>query len=255
MIDIHCHILPSVDDGASTLAESLSMAREAANQGIHTIIATPHHQNGFHENPGNHIAGMVDYVNGKMKAEQIPVSIKPGQEPQMHGDIIEELKSREVIPLAGASDYVLVALPENEAPSYATNLLFDMQIAGYKPIIAHPEQNHALMDNPDKLYRLVKNGALTQLSAASIVGKNGSRVRKFTNQIIEANLAQFIASDAHHAKRHGFYMKTALQVIKNKYGAFKERQFRNNSEAVVHGIPINANVPERIKRKKLLGIL
>ncbi|WP_088052506.1 tyrosine-protein phosphatase [Virgibacillus dakarensis] len=255
MIDIHCHILPGVDDGARTLTESLAMAHEAASQGIQKIIATPHHHNGSFDNPGQDVIGAVEYLNWKFQEEQIPVEIVPGQEPRINGDVVEDLKRGDILPLNVTSGYVFIELPSSHVPQYTTQLLFDVQIAGYKPIIVHPERNHELMDNPDKLYRMVKNGALTQITAASVVGKNGGKVQKFTNQLVEANLTHFVASDAHNVKKRGFYMQDAFEQIKKQFGNMMQYQFMENSEALIVGKPIHADEPERIKAKKLWGLL
>lgn len=254
MIDIHCHILPGVDDGARTLTESVMMAKEAVSQGITKIVATPHHNNGSFQNLGPDIIGAVDYLNGQMQQENIPVEILAGQETRVYGDMLEDLENGQVIPLNKTSNYVFVELPPHQVPKYTTQLLFDMQIAGYKPVIVHPERNHELIDNPDKLYRIVKNGALTQITAASMLGHIGKKSQRFANQIVEANLTHFMASDAHNFKKRGFYMREAIRYLKKNYGNQTAFQFMENSELMVLGQTINKEPPERIKPKKKWGI-
>ncbi|UJL45825.1 tyrosine protein phosphatase [Virgibacillus sp. NKC19-16] len=254
MIDIHCHILPGVDDGAVSLPESLAMAREAANEGIQKIIATPHHQNGSYMNPGANIIGATDYLNGKLQKEQIPVQILPGQETRIYGDIIEDIKRGDILPLNGDSGYVLVELPSNHVPGYTTQLLFDMQIAGYKPIIAHPEKNHEILENPDKLYRIVKNGALTQISASSLIGKAGRKIQRFSHQLLETNQVHFMGSDAHNNKRRGFYLRQAYSEVRKSHGNTLEYQLMENSEALLIGNKIQMDAPERISLKKKWGL-
>lgn len=255
MIDIHCHILPGIDDGAGTLAESMAMARAAAGQGIRQIIATPHHLNGTYHNPGGDILGIVEYLNGKLQTEDIPVKVVPGQETRINGDIVDGLQSGDILPLNVTSGYVFIELPTNDVPRYTSQLMFDMQIAGYKPIIVHPERNRAIRENPDKLYRLVKNGVLTQVTAASIVGKVGGKIQKFTNQLMEANLTHFIASDAHHVEKRGFYMREAFDIINREFGDAKVYELMENSEALLIGEPIYMDAPERVRRKKIFGLL
>ena len=254
MIDIHCHILPGVDDGASSLTESLAMARAAEKEGIQKIIATPHHQNGAFMNNGADIIGVVDYLNGKIQEEQIAVQILPGQETRIYGDMLADLKNGDVLPLNETSGYVFVELPASHVPEYSTQLLFDMQIAGYKPIIVHPERNLELMDNPDKLYRIVKNGALTQITAASVIGKSGKKIEKFTRQLLEANLTHFIASDAHHSKKRSFHMRAAYQDIKKEHGNDLVYQLMENSEALVNGFAVQMDAPERVSTRKMWGL-
>lgn len=253
VIDIHCHILPSVDDGASSLMESLMMAREAEKQGIKRIIATPHHHNGEFMNPGEHIPGIVHYLNGKLREEKIQVEILPGQETKIYGELVADLKSGNVITLNG-SNYVLIGLPRTHVPHYTTQLFFDLQIDGYTPIIAQPELNQEILENPDKLYRLVKNGALTQMKAGSIIGQANRKIQEFTHQLLQSNLTHFIASDAHDGKGRSHSMHKAYQEIVKVHGESTAEQLQENSESLVMDQSIHKNMPERIRKKKIWGI-
>ncbi|MFB4167249.1 tyrosine-protein phosphatase [Virgibacillus sp. JSM 102003] len=254
MIDIHCHILPGLDDGAKSVTESIMMANEAAKQGITKIVATPHHNNESFMNYGTDITGAVDYLNGQLQKENIPVEILEGQETRVYGDMLEDLKNGQVIAINKESDYVFVELPTYQVPKYTTQLLFDMQIAGYKPVIVHPERNHELQDDPDKLYRIVKNGALTQITAASLLGFAGKKFQRFANQMIESNLTHFIASDAHNVKKRGFFMREASRYLKKHYGNTTEYTFMENSELMIIGQTVHQEPPERIITKKKWGV-
>ncbi|MFC3039858.1 tyrosine-protein phosphatase [Virgibacillus xinjiangensis] len=249
MIDIHSHILPDVDDGASSLTESLAMAKKAADEGIRKIVATPHHENGSYVNTKNQVIAAVDYLNGQLQLENIPVEILPGQETRIYGEMLQDLQAGKVLPV-NDNNYVLVELPTSHVPQYTTQLLFDMQLAGYKPIIVHPERNHEIMEQPDKLYRMVKNGALTQVTAASLVGRSGKKVEKFANQLLEANLAHLLASDAHDTKKRGFYLKVAYKKVKSDYGSDYMFQLMDNAEAVITGSAAEREIPERVQKKR-----
>lgn len=252
MIDIHCHILPGMDDGSKSLPQTLKMAEQAVSEGITHIIATPHHKNGAYTNAGQDIQGVVAFVNGKLRREHIPLTILPGQETRVYGDMVEDLKAGEVIPLNAVSNYVCVELPDDHVPHYASKLQFDMQIAGYVPVIVHPERNKEIRGNPDLLHHLVANGALTQVTAASVAGRYGKKIQKFTNQLIDAELTHFIASDAHDPNERLFYMKDAFAVIKKQFGAEKVFQLQQHSEAVVDGLMITVYPPARIKGRKVI---
>lgn len=250
MIDINCHILPGMDHGSKSLTESMKMATIAVKQGITHIIATPHHENGNNTTSADNIIGAVDYLSGKLVQADIPLTILPGQETRVYGEMVDGLNYGDVLPLNKTGDYVSIELPENSVPNYLTQLQFDIQIAGYKPIIVHPERNQELMDNPDKLYRMVKNGALTQVTAASLLGKSGKKVQKFTRQIIEANLAHFIASEANKGHKKSFVLREAYDIIKKEYGNSMVYQFMENSQYVVDNLTIPKEQPYRIKVKK-----
>lgn len=133
-------------------------------------------------------------------------------------------------------------------------MLFDIQVFGYIPIIVHPERNKELLEQPRKLYDFVKNGALTQVTAGSVVGRFGKNVQKFTIQIIEANLTHFIASDAHNTKGRSFYMSEAFDLVEDEYGLDLVCLFLDNAEYVTKGENIQRLQPQPIKRKKFLGL-
>lgn len=232
MIDIHCHILPEVDDGARTLEDSLAMARKAVNEGIHTIIATPHHKNSQFENPKENILEKVIMLNEKLSQENIPLKVLPGQEPRINGTLVEDYEAGEILTLAEGK-YIFVELPTAHVPRYTERLLYDVQVKGLMPIIVHPERNQEIIKNPDLLYKLVKNGTMTQITAASICGKFGKNIRKFTEQLVDANLTHFIASDAHNITSRSFCFQEALDEIKTSYGSDMVYYFTENAELLI----------------------
>ncbi|MDQ0216276.1 protein-tyrosine phosphatase [Oikeobacillus pervagus] len=254
MIDIHCHILPGIDDGAATYTESLAMARTAVNEGIDTIIATPHHQNGSYENKKLEIITYVDELNAQLKQEGIGLKILPGQENRIYGEIIQDYNQNEIITLGGNSSYLLIEFPSGFIPQYAEQLLFDLQMKGLFPIIVHPERNKEFMEHPDRLYKFVKNGVATQITASSYTGHFGKRVRKFTYQLIEANLTHFIASDAHNTKNRTFNMAQSMDLLEKEFGLDMVYYFTENAELVIDEKHIFKERPQRIKRRKFLGL-
>ncbi|MCP8617513.1 tyrosine-protein phosphatase [Salirhabdus salicampi] len=254
MIDIHCHIIPKVDDGPSSVTESLKMAKLAVEEGIHTIVATPHHLDGQYINNRDVIVPAVQSLNEALQAEQIPLKVLPGQEPRVNGDMLARLEKGELIPLNGTK-YVFVEFPHGHVPRYANQLLFDVQVAGYKPIIVHPERNSALVQSPDLLYSFVKNGALTQVTAASVCGKFGKKIQKFTLDVIDNNLTHFVASDAHNTKSRLFHMREAYDVIEKRFGNQMVYEFTENAELLIEGNVIVGDQPHRLKKKKFLGLI
>lgn len=125
MIDIHCHILPGVDDGAQTMEESLEMAKEAVKEGITSIIATPHH-NSSYQNEKLEILSKVNELNIRLKEEAIPLTILSGQEVRIYGELLEDLEKGTILPLC-ESQYLFIEFPSNHVPRYAERLLFDIQ--------------------------------------------------------------------------------------------------------------------------------
>lgn len=147
MIDIHCHILPGIDDGPKTIEESILMAKEAVNQGINTIIATPHHRNNSYVNEKESILRIVREFNEILQNEQIPLEILPGQETRIFGEILEDYKKEEILTLNN-SNYLFIEFPTSTVPRYAERLLYDIQLEGLIPIIVHPERNKEILENP-----------------------------------------------------------------------------------------------------------
>src|SRR5699024_1965189 len=159
VIDIHSHILPGVDDGAKTEEDSIAMAEAAVQQGIHTITATPHHLNGVFENVKPSIETSVAILQELFVQEGIPLTVLPGQEIRLNGNMIEDAETGELLTV-NHSKYIFVEFPTQDVPRYASNMMYNLQMAGYKPIIVHPERNEELLENHHKLYEFVQKGAL-----------------------------------------------------------------------------------------------
>ncbi|PEB65263.1 tyrosine protein phosphatase [Priestia megaterium] len=254
MIDLHCHILPGIDDGAQTIEDSLYMAKQAVHEGIHTIVATPHHQNGKYINEKNDIVHRVSTLNDYLLQENIPLTILPGQESRIYGEIIRDYRSEKILTLNQTNKYIFIELPSSQVPRFTERLLYDIQTEGLIPIIVHPERNSRLTEDPDILYNLVNKGAMTQITASSLTGRFGKKITKFSMDLIHANLTHIIASDAHNISGRNFHMQEASEVIASECGIDTLYMFYENAEAIINGQACFKDTPDRIKKKKFLGI-
>ncbi|MEH7225230.1 CpsB/CapC family capsule biosynthesis tyrosine phosphatase [Bacillus sp. JJ1566] len=254
MIDIHCHILPCLDDGAKDLDETIKMAEQAAKEGITQIIATPHYKKGEYENPKEKILQAVEVVNEELSRRNIPLTILPGQEPRIDGELLQDYNKGELLSLNNSEKYLFVEFPSGHVPRYAEQLLFDIQLNGMTPVIVHPERNSELIENPDLLYKFVKNGACTQITSSSVTGHFGKKIKKFTLHLVESNLTHFVASDAHNLSTRPFRMSQAYDELVKEFGVAAQYFFVENAELLVEGKTIVKGTPERIKKKKLFGI-
>jgi protein-tyrosine phosphatase len=254
MIDIHCHILPGVDDGAQHEQACLSMAKMAAREGITAIIATPHYDNGTYENTKDDIIESVAHVNALFKEEQIDLNVYPGQEPRISGEMLEKIETGEIVTLNDTGKYIFVELPHNHVPRYTERLLYDIQLKGLTPIIVHPERNHEIMKTPGMIYELVKSGALTQITASSVTGHFGKQIRQLTMELIENNLTHFVASDAHNTGKRTFRMREALEQIEDEFGMDMRYLLQENAELLFEGKAVVKEIPQRIRKKKFLGL-
>ncbi|KHE70099.1 tyrosine-protein phosphatase, partial [Halobacillus sp. BBL2006] len=141
MIDLHSHILPGVDDGAQSLEDSIEMARAAVEDGITAIVATPHHKTTRFDNYKSDIISKVKDLNEALADRDIPLKVLPGQETRIYGEFVEGLQNGEMLTINEHTNYVLVEFPHERVPRFAKQLLYDLQMAGYRPIIVHPERN------------------------------------------------------------------------------------------------------------------
>lgn len=199
MVDIHCHVLPETDDGAVSLEESVEMCRMAAEDGIKTIVATPHMYDGVHKTPQrDDIHRRIDQV---MEASGGIVQIVPGGEIRYSYEIFQEVRDpRTKIRLNGSS-YMLLEFDFTMVPPNIETTIFQILNAGITPIIAHPERNLRIQRRPEIMLTLIERGAYAQLDAGSLTGSFGPECYESAKKFIQAGMAHFIASDGHHKDR------------------------------------------------------
>lgn len=254
MIDLHCHILPGVDDGSKTMEESLDMARMAVEEGITHLLATPHHMNRNWMNDKNKVIDLVSQVQAELDKEGIPLTLYPGQEVRIYGDILEDIEKDTLLFTDELQQYILIEFPTSSIPAFTERLFYDLQSNGKTPVIVHPERNRAILEDPDKLKELVEHGALAQLTAASYTGGFGKEIQKLSKQLIEADLVHFIASDAHNTENRAFHMKEAHDQFIKEYGRHKWHQFHQTTKDLLNGDVVIAPTPSSIKKKKFFGL-
>ncbi|KQL54043.1 hypothetical protein AN964_11400 [Heyndrickxia shackletonii] len=248
LIDIHNHILPNLDDGPADFIHCLDMVRNAINAGITHLFATPHHKNGQYENPKKDILFHVQELNTYLERENVPLIIHPGQELRIHHDIFSAMERDEILTLNNQGKYLLMELPSNDLPRYTLEIVYELILRGIHPIIVHPERNRMLLDNPAVLFDLVQEGALVQLTAGSIIGSFGKKIRSFSEKLLKHQLVHFIASDAHNCTSRGFFLNEAYEVITKSYGSEFTLYLQINAEALLNGKPILTSHPVPIKR-------
>ena len=202
MIDIHSHILPYMDDGADSWKTSLNMCRQASEDGVKTIVATPHTLNGIYENYPQAIEEKVKILNQKIKENNISLQVLPGSEVHLRDDIIEKLKNQTIMTI-NKTNYILLEFPADQIPHQIEKILFRIQIMGITPIFSHVERNLEFQRKPDLLANLIQKGALAQLTAVSLCGGFGSKTRKFAQELLANHLIYCIASDAHSDSKSG----------------------------------------------------
>ncbi len=253
MIDIHSHILPDVDDGSKDMEMSLSMARLYVENGFERVVTTSHY---FGEGKG---AQLEDLLKAKSELEDmldregIDLKIDLGNELYLSPDILENLKSGRALSLAG-SRYILIEMPANEVPDYTEDILYELQIKGYIPIIAHPERNSEIVRKPNILYTLVEKGSMAQLNLHSMTGMYGRDVMNTANTLLKNNLIHFVGTDSHSNKRRSPVVRNSLKLLETKLG--KDRYFRivyQNPELLIQNKVINKLNPEPVVKRGLIN--
>lgn len=238
MFDLHCHILPGVDDGAQTLDDSIEMAKAAVSEGITHILATPHHHKLQWFNDKNEVVQKVSEFQAELDNQKIDLTIFPGQEISLYGELLTDIESDNILYTDESCTYILIEFPTASIPSYAEQLFYDLQSHGKTPIIVHPERNHSILEHPNRLKNFVDKGALAQLTAASYTGKFGKKIEKLSKQLIETNLIHFIASDAHNVTNRSFHMKEAYDLLAKEYGRSKRNAFHQTTKDLLNGDPV-----------------
>lgn len=245
MIDMHNHVLIDVDDGPGTTKDAIALIRQAVDNGITDIIATPHHRNNYYNTRASVVTEKLNELQTVLKNEKLNIRVHPGQEIRIHGDLLQELQSGESLTL-NDTQYVLVEFPFTEYPGYSEILLFDLLMAGYIPIIAHPERCKPFMQSSDRLFNLVEKGAFAQLTASSVTGKMGKHLKKSSLKMIENNLIHLIASDAHEVVTRPFAIKEAYDVITSELGMEYTDRLKRNAGKVLNGDDLITKPPNKI---------
>jgi protein-tyrosine phosphatase len=195
MIDLHCHILPGVDDGPESLEESLEMCRIAAADGIRTVVATPHFRPGTYD-CGN-AKGHVDRLQRELAARGIDLRLVPGADVSVTPELVYHVEEDKGLTINGKGSHVLVELPHEAVPLGWDRFLLSLREKNITPILTHPERNRWFVDRPDALYAFVMGGGLVQVTAMSVTGENGAEIRRYSRSLLQRNLVHIIASDAH----------------------------------------------------------
>lgn len=248
MLDLHCHILPGIDDGAQTLDDSIQMAELAVKEGITHILATPHHQKRNWINEKKEVIQRVRDLQAELDERHIDLTIFPGQEVSIYGELLRDIEENKILFTDEAHNYVLIEFPTSGIPTYAERLFYDLQSHGKTPVIVHPERNHQILEHPNRLKNFIDKGALAHLTAASYTGGFGKKIERLSKQLIEANLVHFIASDAHNITNRAFYMKDAYDLLAKEYGRGKRNSFHQTTRDLLNGDPVIAPDTHSIKK-------
>jgi protein-tyrosine phosphatase len=213
-IDIHCHILPGLDDGPEGLQESLAMVRMAADDGISHIFCTPHVHPGVYETNADSIKRARDELRVTVSNG---IKLFFGGDVRITPDLPERLANREV-PTLGGSPYLLIEFPPQIMPHYISGLIFNLTQKGLIPIVTHPERCIYLAKDFTALKVLRAQGCMVQLTAMSLTKDVSEQIRKITFAMIAKGLVDFIASDAHGTGHRSPILSKAYNEVLRRFG-------------------------------------
>lgn len=248
MIDLHCHLLPGIDDGARDLEMSLAMARAAAADGISVVACTPHIMPGMYPNRGPDIRQRVAALDAEVRKARINVSIVEGADVHVAPDLPEKLRNGEVLALGGTR-YFLFEPPHHVVPPRIEQLVKRSVEAGYVPILTHPERLTWIAQSYDVVETLNQAGCLIQVTAGAVTGAFGQTAQKYARMLAEDGRIDIIASDAHNLTSRPPMLSKAVEAMANWVGESSARAMVLDTPAAIlrnrEVVPAGKDAPRR----------
>lgn len=239
MVDIHCHLLPGLDDGSNSCDVTLGMAKLAVRDGIDTIIATPHQLGKFAHNTGDAIRQATRELQVDLDQRGIPLRVLPGADVRIETDLTNMICDGQVLTLADRGKHVLLELP-HELYVPLEPLLRSLDAVGMTGILSHPERNRGLLSQRELVLRLVDAGCLMQITAGSLSGAFGASCREFCQWMLRRGLVHFVATDAHGLRTRCPLLRRAYDLVR---GLTCETTARDLCVAFPRAVADGAEVP------------
>lgn len=214
MIDIHSHILPEIDDGSKDMEMSIEMAKMYLENGINKVISTPHYIDGIENNCIEENQKILMELRNELQKQNLNIEIYLGNEVLVSLDVLKDLEDKKISTLNGTR-YILIELPMFDIPLYVENLIYELLLKGYIPIIAHPERNTKIIENPNIMYKYIKNGALAQMNLPSLEGRYGCKIKETAEILLKHKMIHFVATDAHTCRRRSPDVANAIKILKS----------------------------------------
>lgn len=238
-IDIHSHIIPGVDDGSKSMEQSLRMLHKAQQEGIDTMILTPHNKAEHRNVSVEGIYRRIEELKQAAEREQLTIKLYPGNEIFYRDGVVELLEDGEVCTLAGSS-YVLVEFRPVEEFSYIRRAIYELAGNGYIPVLAHVERYACMASSIDNVRYAIDRGALIQVNAGSIIGRSGFRVKQSVKKMLKEHLVHFVGTDAHDDIKRNTEIADTARYLCKKYGQdYADALLRDNAARIIRDELIN----------------
>ncbi len=253
MIDLHCHILPQLDDGPQTMDEALMMCQMAYEDGIRTIVATPHVLNGLYQNDRSVTLNKIEELTSELRTHrpELDLRILPGSDAHLSETLIDKIDRGEAMTIGDSGKYVLVEFPFQAIPAQTEALLFQLINRGWIPIITHPERNYEVMRKPDRYYEIIRMGCLGQVTAMSLTGEFGGDIKELSAKLMKSHLVHLIASDAHSALRRPPLLSSGVKAAEKIVGkTMATKMVTDYPRAILEGKKLDLPEPVPVETKK-----
>ncbi|HKW89172.1 MAG TPA: CpsB/CapC family capsule biosynthesis tyrosine phosphatase [Candidatus Acidoferrales bacterium] len=240
MVDIHCHLLPGLDDGCPSLETSLEMAKSAIAEGITHVIATPHANSQFEFIP-NLVQLRRDEIQERLGER---LQIATGCDFHLSYENLEALRKVPSRFTLNQKSYLLVEFDDFSIPQVLDQALHDLQLQGLCPIITHPERNPLIRAQFERLWSWMRLGCFVQVTAQSLLGGFGEKAQQAAEALLDAGAIHFVASDAHNTTTRPLRLKDAYNFVAARKGEDIARAlFQENPLAVFEGRPLPCVTP------------
>jgi len=243
VIDLHSHILPGLDDGASTWEDALQMARMAVEDGIHTMVASPHlfqhrYINLAEVNRPEAIFEKISEFRQKLEAEGLALEILPGCDFPLSYEGLQLLEDNQVLTINDGKRYLLLEFPDSSLPPATEEICFRLNSKGIIPIITHPERHLIFQEMPNKLRRLIDLGCLVQVTGGSLTGGFGRGVARVAREMLRKGYCHVLASDAHNTRGRPPLLSKAVEEASSNVGRDKAlAMVTTTPEKIIKGEP------------------
>lgn len=217
MIDLHSHILPAVDDGAGSLEDSLAIARMAVDDGIEVMACTPHFMPGMYDNESSDIRQRVNALNQALIEENIPLALITGSDAHIRPDFLQCLRDGSILTLHD-SRYVLFEPPHNILPPRLEDLLFNIAVSGYVPILTHPERLKWIEQSYSTFQNLAQAGVWMQITSGSLSGRFGKRPQYWAKRMLAEGIVSILATDAHNVRSRPPLLSEGYEIAAAELG-------------------------------------
>jgi protein-tyrosine phosphatase len=250
VIDLHSHIIPGVDDGAATIDDALAMARVARDDGIVVVVATPHRSPWTYWEERADAERRLEELRAACRREGIELRLLLGSEAYIAPDLVEQVEKGLALTINGGR-YLLIEWPYEQYPAYSERVLFELQVHGVVPIIAHAERYRVVRRDPSYLATLIERGVLVQVTASSLLGELGPEIRRTTEILVASHLAHLIASDSHGVDRRPPVLSVARDRAAALVGEAAARAMVSDTpRRVIEDQPIELPAPKLRKPQR-----